>query len=359
VYVLALDGGGSVEQHIAVATFYEKRNLLAEAAEHYSFCGEYPKALHYFLRVGESQIEKAIEVVGKARSDVLTNTLIDYLMGESDHVSKDPNYVYRLHKALGNYVQAAQTAILITKQEQDMGNYRDAHKLLLQTHLDLTSQSIAVPADLSRQLMLLHSYNVAKQCVKQQDHLGAAKLLSRVSESIRSFPSHAVPILTSTVIECQRANLKGSAYTFACELMKPQYRADIQEAYKKKIEQVVRKSGAKQDEVEVTNVPCLYCGTEGEDTKLKCDNCLSIVPYCIVTGLRMLKDDFTQCPHCKFPARHSAFLALAKEGGDCPMCSKAVKPDELKKFANFRFEWSGSNETQGSTNETPASPTSK
>jgi WD repeat-containing protein 19 len=194
--------------------------------------------------------------------------------------------------------------------------------------------------------MLLHSYNVAKQCVKQQDHLGAAKLLSRVSESIRSFPSHAVPILTSTVIECQRASLKGAAYTFACELMKPQYRADIQEAYKKKIEQVVRKSGSKQDEVEPTNVPCIYCGTEGEDTKLKCDNCLSIVPYCIVSGLRMLKDDFTQCPHCKFPGRHSLFLKLAKEGAPCPMCSKDVKPDQIKKFANFRWEWSQSEEAK-------------
>ena len=28
---------------------------------------------------------------------------------------------YRLHKALGNYSQAAQTALLIAKQEQDMG----------------------------------------------------------------------------------------------------------------------------------------------------------------------------------------------------------------------------------------------
>merc|ERR1712182_112231 len=93
-------------------------------------------------------------------------------------------------------------------QEQDMGNYRDAHKLMLQTHLDLQAQKMAVPADLSRQLMLLHSYTLVKRFVKLQDHMSAAKLLCRVSESIRSFPSHAVPILTSTVIECQRAGLK-------------------------------------------------------------------------------------------------------------------------------------------------------
>jgi WD repeat-containing protein 19 len=338
-YVDALGGHGTNDQHIAIAQFFEKRNLLAEAAEHYSACGEYSVALRYYLKVGESQIEKAIEVVGKARNDLLTNTLIDYLMGESDHVSKDPNYVYRLHKALGNYGQAAQTAVLITKQEQDMGNYRDAHKLMLQTHLDLQAQKMAVPADLARQLMLLHSYTLVKRYVKLQDHMSAAKLLCRVSESIRSFPSHAVPILTSTVIECQRAGLKGSAYTFACQLMTPQYRQDIQEQYKKKIEQVVRKSGSRENDIEVVDVPCLFCGTEGAETTLKCDTCLAIIPYCIVSGLRMLKDDFCACPHCNFPARYSEFYKLVKSGEPCPMCSNEVDIATLKKIADFREEY--------------------
>merc|ERR1719352_1370934 len=235
VFERALNGQGSTEQHMGIAKFYEKRNLLAEAAEHYSLCGELHTSLKYFLKVGESQIDKAIEVVGKARNDLLTNTLIDYLMGESDHVPKDPNYVYRLHKALGNYAQASQTAVLITKQEQDIGNYRVAHDLLLQTHRDLSAQGMSVPSDLSRQLVLVHSYTLVKHFLKLQDHLSAAKMLCRVSESIRSFPSHAANILTSTVIECERANLKGSAYQFACELMKPQYRAEIQEQYKKKM----------------------------------------------------------------------------------------------------------------------------
>ena len=339
VYVSALDGQGTNEQHIAIAQFFEKRNLLAEAAGHYSACGEYSVALRYYLKVGESQIEKAIEVVGKARNDLLTNTLIDYLMGESDHVSKDPNYVYRLHKALGNYAQAAQTAVLITKQEMDMGNYRDAHKLMLQTHLDLQAQKIPVPADLSRQLMLLHSYTLVKRFVKLQDHLSAAKLLCRVSDSIRSFPSHAVPILTSTVIECQRAGMKGSAYTFACQLMTPQYRQDIQEQYKKKIEQVVRKSGSRENEVEPTNVPCLFCGTEGEDTHLKCDTCLAIIPYCIVTGLRMLKNDFSYCTTSMFPARYSEITKLAKNGEPHPLLNTDIDLTAWKKVADFREEY--------------------
>lgn len=219
-----------------------------------------------------------------------------------------------------------------------MGNYRVAHDLLLQTHRDLQAQNMNVPSDLSRQLLLIHSYTLVKRFVRLQDHLSAAKMLCRVSESIRSFPSHAVAILTSTVIECQRANLKGSAYTYACQLMQPQYRQDIQEQYKKKMEQVVRKTGAKVDEVEPVMVPCMYCGTEGPDTQLKCDACLAIIPYCIVTGLRMLKDDFSMCVKCKFPARLSAFKAVVAEDKACPMCNAELGLEDVK-FVNFREEW--------------------
>ena len=49
-----------------------------------------------------------------------------------------------------------------------------------------------------------------------------------------------VPILTSTVIECQRAGLKGSAFGFAAMLMRPEYRQQIDVKWKKKIEQIVR-----------------------------------------------------------------------------------------------------------------------
>ena len=48
----------------------------------------------------------------------LTHQLIDHLMGESDGVPKDPNYIFRLYMALGNYEKAAKTAVIIAKQEQ-------------------------------------------------------------------------------------------------------------------------------------------------------------------------------------------------------------------------------------------------
>jgi len=33
---------------------------------------------------------------GEARSEMLTNTLIDFLMGESDGVPKDPKFIFRV-----------------------------------------------------------------------------------------------------------------------------------------------------------------------------------------------------------------------------------------------------------------------
>ena len=49
-------------------------------------------------------------MVGRARSDLLTHQLIDFLMGETAGVPKDPNFIFRLYMALGNYPQAAKTA---------------------------------------------------------------------------------------------------------------------------------------------------------------------------------------------------------------------------------------------------------
>ena len=49
-----------------------------------------------------------------------------------------------------------------------------------------------------------------------------------------------VQILTTTVIECQKAGMNNSALNFAHLLMRPEYREQIDTKYKKKIEALVR-----------------------------------------------------------------------------------------------------------------------
>lgn len=337
-YEAGLGDQGTREQHMTIARYYEQRNLLSNAAKHYGLCEEYAMALKLYLKVGEKEIDNAIAIVGKARNDTLTHTLIDYLMGETDNVPKEPICVYHVHQALGNYVQAANTALIIAKQEQEMGAYKNAHSLLFRTFQDLVSQKIPLGQELWRRLMTLHSYVIVKRLVKQGEHHNAAIMLLRVAKNIQQFPAHVVPILTSVVIECQRAKLSAEAYNHACTLMRPEYRSDISEQYKKKIENIVRKPSAGGDEVVEKLTACIFCGFMMPESQLDCPNCKNISPFCIVTGMRMTREDWSYCPSCNFPAFREALIRCLTPPADqqppveslcCPMCDQPVKPSDV------------------------------
>jgi len=320
---------GTRDQHMTIARYYEHRNLPSKAAQHYSLAEEYEMALKLYLKVGEKEIDNAIVVVGKAKRDNLTHTLIDYLMGESDNIPKDHNYVYRLHKELGHYAQAAGTALIIAKQEQEIGNYKQAHSLLFRTYQDLKKQKLALPQELWRRLMILHSYVIVKRLVKLGDHTNAALMLLRVAKNIQQFPAHIVPILTSVVIECQRAKMTQEAYQYACMLMKPEYRPQVADQYRKKIENMVRKPAASEPGAGDTQAPCMYCDGNLPAAQLDCPMCQNISPFCIVSGMRMLKQDWTYCPSCNFPAQRTAFLTAITTAEQCPMCDAAIKAEDL------------------------------
>lgn len=132
----------------------------------------------------------------------------------------------------------------------------------------------------------------------------AAHLLIRVTNSISKFPAHKVPILTSTVIECQRSGLKKSSFQFAATLMKPEYKDQVDSKYHKKIEAVVRKPAKTEDEESLSS-PCPFCENRIAETELHCDKCKRTLPYCIASGRHVVKGDLTECPYCHFPAIRS------------------------------------------------------
>lgn len=125
-----------------------------------------------------------------------------------------------------------------------------------------------------------------------------------------------VPILTSAVIECHRAGLKNSAFSFAAMLMRPEYRNDIDPKYRKKIEAMVRwvcviltlfihsllyqlplpilsltphfnshlhLSRPDKSELEEETTPCPFCGFQLPQNELLCISCKNNLPYCIAT----------------------------------------------------------------------------
>ncbi|XP_034043414.1 WD repeat-containing protein 19 isoform X2 [Thalassophryne amazonica] len=310
VYADIIGSEATQEDYQSIALYFEGEKKHLQAGKFFQKCGQYSRALKHFLKCPVSDdslaVGMAIETVGQAKDSSLTNQLIDYLMGESDGIPKDAKYLFRLYMALQQYREAARTAIIIARTEQTEGSYRNAHDVLFSMYTELQAQKIKIPAEMATNLMILHSYLLAKIHVKRKDHLKAARMLIRVSNNISKFPTYVVPILTSTVIECHRAKLRNSAFSFAAMLMRPEYRSNIDSKYRTKIEDMVRRPDTSELEEETT--PCPFCGFQLPQTELLCVSCKNNLPYCIATGRHMLKEDWSVCPHCEFPALYSQFI---------------------------------------------------
>ena len=285
------------------------------------------------------------KVVGESGQTHLARQLIEFLMGETDGVPKDAKYLFRLYMARKQYKEAAKTAVIIAREEQAGGNYRNAHDVLFNMWQELVRHGIPVPYEMGQSLLVLHSYTLARLHVRRGDHLRGARMLLRVAASISRFPSHTVPILTSTVIECHRSGtstnivtthvcrsgLKNSAFTYAAMLMRPEHRKEIDEKYRKKIEAIVRKPQRTEEPEKVSRCP--YCPNEVPDSDLHCDQCKNNLPYCVATGYHIVPNDLTICPLCKFPAIKSEFVKLAEDGVVCPMCVETVAVSDIRVIA--------------------------
>ncbi|XP_038055636.1 WD repeat-containing protein 19-like isoform X2 [Patiria miniata] len=335
IYADIIGEDATQEDYQSIALYFENEKNHLMAGKFFLLCQQYGRALKHFLKCPTTNddnqaVEMAIETVGRAKDDQLTHQLIDYLMGETDGMPKDAKYLFRLYMALKQYREAARTAIIIAREEQIAGNYRNAHDVLLSMYRELKSQKIKIPTEMASNLMILHSYILVKIHVKRGDHKKGARMLIRVANNISKFPAHIVPILTSTVIECHRSGLKNSSFSYAAMLMRPEYRNNIDLKYKKKIEAIVRKPDKSEQEEDTS--PCPYCKYSLENTELVCPECKNNVPYCIVTGQHMVRDDFSVCHNCDFPALHSELTSLLETEDSCPMCSERLKPAVVRKI---------------------------
>jgi WD repeat-containing protein 19 len=194
------------------------------------------------------------------------------------------------------------------------------------------AQDIRIPNDLWTNLMLLHSYIIVKIQMKRSENMKAARMLLRVADTISSFPAHVVNILTSTVVACWKAQLKEEGTSYAMQLMRPEYRSKVDAKYKAKIEKIVRKPDKSTLPEEMTQSP--YTDSpEGciAATTLMCPVTQNIIPYCIVTGEHMVKDNWSICHICQFPALYTEFQKLLQTETACPMCSEELSPDQITK----------------------------
>lgn len=270
--------------------------------------------MRLFLQCGDREIDAAIEVVGRSQNENLIQQLIDFLAGEKDGVPKDSSYTYRLYLALKKYENAAKTALIIAREEQDLGNYPVAHSVVVETIRHLEDAKIKVSLQLRQAFVLLHSYMLVKSMVKRNDHMMAARLLLRVVQNISKFPKHIVPLLTSTVIECQRAGLKASSYEYAATLVRPEYRAMLtDQTLKRKIEAIVRRRSANNEDVPEETSSCPISETMIPVTQLECPTTRDALPMCVVSGKHMTLDDWCFCPISKFPALFSEYVRYIRD----------------------------------------------
>jgi WD repeat-containing protein 19 len=246
-----------VEDELKIAQYYEGKGRWGDAALHYSKAASHSKALKLYLEAGEEYFDKAIEMVAKVKQDNLIRYLESYFMGEVSGSPMNPQYLFTFYMELGDLDKAGKLAESISIQKQEQGNYKNAHSLLFDMMQKLKAAKLPVLWGLYQRFVILHSYIIVKRLVKNQDHEEAARMLNRVCKNISQFPQHAVTILTSTVIEATRANLKAMAYQWACVLFRPEYREHIAEQHKKKIENIARKST--KEEPEEKKTLCPFC----------------------------------------------------------------------------------------------------
>uniref|UniRef100_A0A5K3EM40 WD repeat-containing protein 19 n=1 Tax=Mesocestoides corti TaxID=53468 RepID=A0A5K3EM40_MESCO len=343
VYANVIGMDASSQEYKSIAVHFEcERNFLL-AGKFFLYAKQYAKAVRHLLRVPYSDsspaLDLAIEAVGEAKDKKLTHMVIAYLMGETDGIAKDPRYLFRLYMALQQYREAARTAVIIAREEQNNGNYRNAHDLLFSMVQELRQCGIKVPAEMLDNLSLLHSYILAKLHIKTGNHLIAARLLIRIAQNISKFPSHIVPILTSTVIECHKVNLKHTGFTYASMLLHPEHRDKIDQRYRRKFEGIVRRpEKPSSEEMELLNAAseCPFCSTSVPDYELSCGSCRASLPYCTLTGKHVVKNDLTLCPNCDFPMSYSNLITFLENQPDfvCPMCSAPLFRDEVRCLAD-------------------------
>lgn len=331
-----------------LAEIFESEKYTLLAGKYYFLAREFHKALKFLMKASafdaddkNISLSLAIDCVAMAddESGQLTKQLIEFLLGETDGAPKDPRFLFRLYMAKKEFRDAAKIAVVIAQQEQTLGNYRSAHDLLFQMSEELKENQLQIGAELRSTLILLHRYIVARAHVKLANHDLAARLLCVVGENVSRFPSHTVPILTSAVIECQRAGLRQLAFKFASQLMRPELRAEIPQKYAKKIEAIVRKhpkGGGAEEGAPVLSSPCPFCGTNLEAIELNCYQCKETLPMCIASGLHVTSTGLAMCGKCNSPCIRELMVPLLGLTESCPMCGDALGASQLVDVSDVR-----------------------
>eukprot|EP00814_Leptocylindrus_danicus_P021852 CAMPEP_0116014806 /NCGR_PEP_ID=MMETSP0321-20121206/6472_1 /TAXON_ID=163516 /ORGANISM="Leptocylindrus danicus var. danicus, Strain B650" /LENGTH=1265 /DNA_ID=CAMNT_0003484479 /DNA_START=588 /DNA_END=4385 /DNA_ORIENTATION=- len=313
-------GNPSLDDAQQIAQFYEAAQELIKAGDYYCASGNYGRAFSLFLEEdGDIGIQKAIDVVGLAEDDDLTNKLIDILLGEVDGVPRDPLHVFRLYVSLRNYSDAVKTALLIVQQEQLDGDYSKSHYVVSEAIKVLRENAHPIPFQLKHMFILLHTYHLVKTVARRGDHECTSRLLLRlVPAHIGNFPRHRFQLFISTIVECQKAGLKASSYKCA-ELLwsNKELRMQLEKSkFEKKVQSIIRRPNVEEEEQERSLCPITGSRISCMDLECYSSRSKELLPMCVVSGKHIVLDDFCTCPISGFAAIFSEYLAYLRGFSD-------------------------------------------
>lgn len=121
---------------LSVAQHFEAEKYTLLAGKYFFLAKEYSRALKHLIKAAKFNNDEnmalslAIDCVASSSDDKLAAQLIEFLLGEVDGAPKDPKFLFGLYMARKQFREAAKTAVIISSQEQIIGNYRNAHDLL-------------------------------------------------------------------------------------------------------------------------------------------------------------------------------------------------------------------------------------
>lgn len=159
----------NVQDFRTIAIFYEQEGNTLKAGKFYCRAKLFKKGVKLLLVAATASVENegealelAIEAAESAKDEQITRLILDFLMGETDGLPKDFKFLFKLYMKLQYYKEAAKTAVIISREEQNQGNYRNSHQLLFGMSSELRRNGIPISPEMSEALQLVHNYMLAK-----------------------------------------------------------------------------------------------------------------------------------------------------------------------------------------------------
>ncbi|OHT11193.1 WD repeat protein [Tritrichomonas foetus] len=314
---------GTPQQYEAIATYFCTRSQMIQAAKFFAMAGDPHRAMNCYMADGSDQaMDAALELAEKVPDRNLRDQFLEYLNANMKDKTRDLRYLLRMFIIMQQFDEAAAMALKIADEFRLRGEYKPSRDLLFDIICQLEKHSVSVTNETRQALMIVHSYLLIKP-QREKNKVVAALLLKRLSKYVSKFPAHASNLLVMGVVECSRVGMKKSAFEIATKVLQPEYEGKVKPDVLKKIQTTVRRKD--MSEVDEEKAKCPVCGFDLAISELYCGHCKSNLPFDSFSGMHMTREDWCQCPSCKFPCSYAAM----QQEKVCPLCNADVPNPEL------------------------------